>query len=261
MSRHLALVVLLPVCLWGCEGALAVESPSTESGSGPAIEPPPTQGGGGGVTILPDPDPDAGVADSGGPSCAPQCDGRVCGPDGCGGTCGTCQNDQLCDELGQCVSQGSPLCPPTGSEGTSPGSVAPDLSFPLLGGGTMSIRDTCDARTTLIYYFAEWCGYCRAWMRDDAMNLARELEADDFQLIIYYAESYSYGTPSESDAMRIRSEYGLGDTPIAIGDENAFLQTFRRAGPQVKLLMEEGNVIAAPIGPMGDSTVRSVARR
>jgi len=28
--------------------------------------------------------------------CAPVCDGRECGPDGCGGTCGSCQGNQLC---------------------------------------------------------------------------------------------------------------------------------------------------------------------
>lgn len=264
MHRHLAYALFALALLPGCEGALAVDSLTSGGGSPPMMPPatPPTEGGGGGVTILPDTDAGpGGAADAGPPGCMPQCDGRFCGPDGCGGVCGVCANDDVCDELGQCVPQGSPLCPPTGSEGTSPGSVAPDLDFPLLGGGSSSVRDTCANRTTLIYFFAEWCGYCRTWMRDDAVNLANELSGDDFQLIIYYGENYGYGTPTESDAIRIRSEYGLGDIPIVMGNESAFLQTFRRAGPQVKLLMEEGNVIAAPIGPMSDSTVRSVARR
>lgn len=37
--------------------------------------------------------------------CAPDCQGRQCGDDGCGGTCGTCRDDQLCaDHEGRCVS-------------------------------------------------------------------------------------------------------------------------------------------------------------
>jgi hypothetical protein len=38
--------------------------------------------------------------------CVPNCDGRQCGPDGCGtgGTCGSCSSGQTCDDrTGQCV--------------------------------------------------------------------------------------------------------------------------------------------------------------
>ena len=35
--------------------------------------------------------------------CKPDCDGRECGPDGCGGTCGSCKDYQKCDDFkGQC---------------------------------------------------------------------------------------------------------------------------------------------------------------
>lgn len=247
----------------GCEGALSIEPLSSGGGGGPRVQTDAGEGGGGGVTILPGRDAGPGGVDAGpgGDECTPMCTGRSCGPDGCGGLCGSCPEGSDCDELGQCQAAGSPLCPPTGGEGTRTGDVAPDLTFPIAGGGTMSMRDTCANRTTLVYYFAEWCGYCRAWMRDDAAGLAAELEAEGFELIIYYGEDYQQGSPTESDAERIRSEYGLGDMVIGLGDESAFLQAYRTAGPQVKLLMEEGNVIAAPIGPMSDSTVRSVALR
>jgi hypothetical protein len=35
-------------------------------------------------------------------SCLPQCDGLECGPDGCGGSCGSCDWDEEC-ESGECV--------------------------------------------------------------------------------------------------------------------------------------------------------------
>jgi len=44
-----------------------------------------------------------------GSECEPLCDGRACGPDGCGGTCGTCSDEQMCED-GQC--QAIPPPPP-----------------------------------------------------------------------------------------------------------------------------------------------------
>ncbi|MBT9555876.1 MAG: hypothetical protein IV100_07605 [Myxococcales bacterium] len=39
--------------------------------------------------------------------CIPACDGRACGDDGCGGTCGTCDGSDTCNEDGLCVPAGS----------------------------------------------------------------------------------------------------------------------------------------------------------
>lgn len=39
-------------------------------------------------------------------SCVPSCEGRRCGDDGCGGVCGVCDEDELCDE-GRCVDGGT----------------------------------------------------------------------------------------------------------------------------------------------------------
>ncbi len=43
-----------------------------------------------------------------GTCCSPSCDGRKCGPDGCGGVCGTCPSGQTCSSTGFCV----PIIPP-----------------------------------------------------------------------------------------------------------------------------------------------------
>lgn len=44
--------------------------------------------------------------------CAPTCSkwGRACGPDGCGGTCGSCDDGDLCVE-GVCKDPSAPTCP------------------------------------------------------------------------------------------------------------------------------------------------------
>lgn len=36
-----------------------------------------------------------------GPSCTPDCTGKTCGDDGCGGSCGSCEWDNICVD-GQC---------------------------------------------------------------------------------------------------------------------------------------------------------------
>jgi hypothetical protein len=53
-----------------------------------------------------------GQCESTDPGCTPQCAGKTCGDDGCGGTCGTCQNGQSC-ENGSCVGGGGGPCTPT----------------------------------------------------------------------------------------------------------------------------------------------------
>ncbi|MCO4762116.1 MAG: Ig-like domain-containing protein [Myxococcales bacterium] len=42
--------------------------------------------------------------------CAPACDGLSCGPDGCGGTCGTCSGDKKHCVDGQCSATCTPSC-------------------------------------------------------------------------------------------------------------------------------------------------------
>ena len=36
-------------------------------------------------------------------TCTPACDGKSCGPDGCGGQCGACTGGQSCDAAGKCT--------------------------------------------------------------------------------------------------------------------------------------------------------------
>lgn len=51
---------------------------------------------------LPDVDPDA--------PCSPSCEGKTCGPDGCGGICGYCAYPDICDPQGHCVDFCQPQC-------------------------------------------------------------------------------------------------------------------------------------------------------
>ncbi|MCG3173621.1 MAG: hypothetical protein GMKNLPBB_01820 [Myxococcota bacterium] len=60
------------------------------------------------------PSPDAGATDTGGGdggTCKPDCTGKECGPNGCGGFCGACINGETCNAAGECVFNGcTPNC-------------------------------------------------------------------------------------------------------------------------------------------------------
>ena len=51
-----------------------------------------------------------GVTSLSTPACEPQCGGKQCGPDGCGGACGVCGSEQTCTAAGQCEGQCTPSC-------------------------------------------------------------------------------------------------------------------------------------------------------
>ncbi|MEZ4265533.1 MAG: hypothetical protein R3F39_04080 [Myxococcota bacterium] len=59
------------------------------------------------------PDADAGAdAEVAPDACAPQCAGKSCGSDGCGGFCGSCSGGKTCHD-GQCIPPGVPCCAAT----------------------------------------------------------------------------------------------------------------------------------------------------
>lgn len=73
-------------------------------------------------------------------TCVPSCDGVECGPDGCGGACGTCAAGESCSDAGQCAAACVPACDgkqcgPDGCGGTC-GSC---------GAGTACVASMCEA--------------------------------------------------------------------------------------------------------------------
>ncbi|MEC8023759.1 MAG: agmatine deiminase family protein [Myxococcota bacterium] len=69
--------------------------------------------------------------------CVPACDGKVCGSDGCGGSCGDCTDGTSCNAVGQCVGQCVPACEgkACGADGCggSCGTCAPEQSCNATG--------------------------------------------------------------------------------------------------------------------------------
>ena len=119
--------------------------------------------------------------------CTPDCNGKECGADGCGGTCGTCDNPELpiCSLQGACVGQCDPtpvLCTINtcgddgcgGSCGTCgagescvAGNCEPDLDPNSCNGicgqiaqGGCSCEEGCEAAGNCCADFADFCVAC-----------------------------------------------------------------------------------------------------
>ncbi len=95
---------------WGCNGGAASSGNGFGNTAGPGNDAGQTTTGGGADAASATPSGDAGQpvtagdgsTPSGGP-CTPSCGTKVCGGDGCGGTCGACGFTQLCGSAGTCT--------------------------------------------------------------------------------------------------------------------------------------------------------------
>ncbi|MBW2733497.1 MAG: hypothetical protein JRH20_14010 [Deltaproteobacteria bacterium] len=77
-------------------------------------------------------------------TCTPSCEGRVCGDNGCGGSCGLCSSDTLCDSAGQCVCRpdcSGKTCGDNGCGGSCGGCPTGETCLP---DGQCSCTPTCD---------------------------------------------------------------------------------------------------------------------
>ena len=74
-------------------------------------------------------------------TCTPSCTGKVCGSDGCGGSCGTCSAGKTCNASGQCAT--TPALP----HGIPAGCLLPTLTLdcnPLTNAGCTAAGSACD---------------------------------------------------------------------------------------------------------------------
>ena len=86
-------------------------------------------------------------AGAGGCVCVPNCDNLVCGDDGCGGSCGDCPPDLVCDGEGQCGDP--PSCDPLGT-GTTVGATVADMTWTIQDGSTFNMHSLCQTSTAIV---------------------------------------------------------------------------------------------------------------
>lgn len=99
---------------------------------------------------------DAG-ADAGPEACTPACGGRVCGDDGCGGSCGTCGAGTTCSD-GTCVSGCVSPWNPTWQETQYAGEYW--VEYVVQGGGSLPVAVTLEvsggASYPMSYAYGKW---------------------------------------------------------------------------------------------------------
>ncbi len=100
-------LVLCIVALHLASGAAACGADGGDSGGSPSSSSGDVAGQSGadgaeGGDAGTSPDGSTASQEDAGPACAPQCAGKQCGDDGCGGTCGTCFGSLVCTE-GECA--------------------------------------------------------------------------------------------------------------------------------------------------------------
>ena len=88
--------------------------------------------------------------------CVPQCAGKACGPDGCGGICGTCEAGTTC-QSGACVST---VCTPFCQPGWECGPDGCDGSCGTCGAGEVckNAKHVCEAAPPSSGAFGSACG-------------------------------------------------------------------------------------------------------
>jgi C1A family cysteine protease/chitodextrinase len=94
-------------------------------------------------------------------TCTPACSGKVCGSDGCGGSCGSCSSSQTCDSSGQCSSSTFSLGVATTGSGTvtsSPSGIScgSTCSASYASGTAVTLTATAASGST----FTGWGGAC-----------------------------------------------------------------------------------------------------
>ncbi len=106
--------------------------------------------------------------------CTPDCTGRECGTDGCGGSCGPCPPGESCNAAGQCAVVCTPAC--TGREcgpdncGGSCGSCAPGESCSATGRCEAGCIPACGQRVCGDDLCGGSCGTCEAGLVCNALG-------------------------------------------------------------------------------------------
>ena len=85
------------------------------------------------------------VEEEQGCACVPNCDGKNCGADGCGGTCGECPTELLCHADGVCKED----CLPDG-DGKQVGNHIRNLSWQTPPVGGFSLHDLCASQEVIV---------------------------------------------------------------------------------------------------------------
>jgi hypothetical protein len=107
--------------------------------------------------------------------CEPDCDGRVCGDDGCGGSCGSCQAGLLCGDDGLCGCEPDCNGKQCGSDGCG-GTCGNCTGGDVCQGAQCICQPECSGRECGPDGCGGTCGMCEG--NDTCNNLTGQCECD-----------------------------------------------------------------------------------
>ncbi|MCA9515863.1 MAG: lamin tail domain-containing protein, partial [Myxococcales bacterium] len=149
------------------------------------------------------------VASPGGPgdcaaACVPACGGAACGDDGCGGSCGSCGGEQVCDD-GACVTPASSLGLAEVAGFAPPAGWAPVEELVLLRSAAEYQAHFGAAPPAGVSFAGRWAIFWSAGLRDLPFGVARVTEVVDntTELFVFHelqvpgegCEALDYGAP------------------------------------------------------------------
>jgi hypothetical protein len=182
---------------------------------------------------------DDGEVDAG---CVPSCALAMCGEDSCGGSCGTCNEDEECTEEGSCAPVFDGVCPP-GSEtvGSEVGDTMGEVVLSDCEGNLHSIHQLCPRKASWIYIYAGWCGPCQ-----EHMNWAefwyQGYGEYDFNAYVVITDGPNFETVTPAYCQQVRANFGLTMT-VLMDPQEKVSALAGTDGSDVNIVLGQGSVI------------------
>jgi peroxiredoxin len=117
--------------------------------------------------------------------------------------------------------------------------AAPEFRLPALSGGTVGL-DALRGRTTVLYFFAPWCGVCAA--SSPQLRWFDRWSGDSVQVVLV---ALDYASPTEVAEYAQRHELAM---PVLLGDGRTARDYRIRGFPTYYVLDPDGRVAARDFG-------------
>lgn len=117
--------------------------------------------------------------------------------------------------------------------------AAPDFQLPALSGGKTGL-DALRGRTTVLYFFAPWCGVCAA--SSPQLRWFDRWSGDSVQVVLV---ALDYASPAEVADYTQRHELAM---PVLLGDAGTARDYRIRGFPTYYVLDPDGRVAARDFG-------------
>lgn len=140
-----------------------------------------------------------------------------------------------------------------GSHGPKVGGAAPDLTFPMLGGGEERLA-AHHGNVVLLDFWATWCPPCVESL-PVVHRVAQEFREDG---LVTLAVNRDEGRNREALVEAFLARHAISGLDVALDDGTAAGALGVRALPTLVVIDRQGQVASAHVGAMGEEALRSL---